>query len=291
MVYEIKNLVNGIVWGEALRWRGDKLYWSDIMGKKVMRTDINGNIEKLADVQAMPSGLGFLPDNSLLIVSAGNFKLMTWTENNLNEYIDISGLSMGVNDMVVDKRGNAYIGAYGFDITKYKAGDAAGWLILVKPGEKPKLVGKDERLRSPNGIVITPDGKTLIVADTIGKQLIAFDVQQDGDLTNYRLWASMEYGPDGICMDTDGAIWAATPNNSEVVRVAEGGQLLERIPFDNTPLCCTLGGTNRTILFVVTVPAHRNLSPNDLSDPEKQQARAASKIDMVQVSVSGAGIP
>jgi sugar lactone lactonase YvrE len=286
--YEIKKLAEGFVWGEGLRWYGDKLYWSDIMGKKVFRTDLNGNMEKIADIPANPTGLGFLPNGNLIIVSAGESKLLQWTENDMKEYADIKGLSIQVNDMVVDKKGYAYVGAYGFEITNYQGGPAEGWLILVKPGEKPKAVGKGAGLMGPNGIVVSPDGKTLIAADTVAKQFIAFDIQEDGDLINGRVWAKTEYGPDGICIDAEGAIWAAMPHNSEVVRVAEGGKILERIPFDSTPLCCTLGGKDRKTLFVVTVPAHKS---EDLSKPEQHIDKAGSKIYTTQVSVSGAGCP
>jgi len=284
----MKTLLEGIVWGEGLRWHKDKLWFSDIYGKKVMRVDMDGNSETVIDVPAMPSGLGFLSDGRLLIV-AGDGKLLRVDPDGLFVVADLSDMARCTNDMVVDAKGNAYIGCYGYDIRSYKGGPANGWITLVTPEGEVSVAGED--MMCPNGMVITPDGKTLIAADTLAKELVAYTIEENGLLSNRCVWAEMPAGPDGIGLDAEGAVWAASPNTGEIIRVKEGGELLERIPCTDTPLCCTLGGVDRRTLFIITVPVHNSSSTEELSGPDAAQNEAGSKIDIMTVSVSGAGYP
>ena len=292
MTYETRILLKeGIEWGEGARWYGDKLFFSDIYGKKVMSVDLNGKSEIVANVPGMPSGLGFLPDGRLLIVSGMDGTLYVNGSNGLTAYACIyKGLAeaKGINDMVVDTKGNAYVGTYGFDITQYKGGPAEGWITLVTPDGKMRVAGGG--MMCPNGIVITPDGKTLIAADTFTKQLIAYTIESDGSLTGCHVWAQLDSGPDGIAMDAEGFVWAATPNANEVIRVKEGGEITDRVKMSNTPLTCALGGPERRKLFVVTVAAHDTGSTEALSDPSKAQNKR-SYIEVTDVKVPGGGCP
>jgi sugar lactone lactonase YvrE len=289
MVYETKVLLDGLVWGEGPRWHEDKLWFSDIFGKKVMNVDINGEAEIIVDMPTMPSGLGWLPDNRLLIVS-GDGKLLRLDPEGLSVAADLSKLAVGINDMVVDNKGRAYVGSYGYDVRNYKPGDSVkAWVSLITPDGNLRIVG--DKMICPNGMVITADGHTLIVADTFTKQLIAFGIEPDGSLTNRRVWAQMDSGPDGICMDAEGAIWAATPNAGEVIRLREGGEVTRRIKVSTTPLACMLGGPERRTLFIVTVPAHNELDSDTLNNSAAAQSKQGSCIEIVEVEVPGAGRP
>jgi sugar lactone lactonase YvrE len=289
IINETKILVDqGIEWGEGPRWheREGVLYFSDIMGKKVMKTDLEGHAEIVVEVPGMPSGTGFLPDGRLLIVSGMDGKLFTQETSGLVEYADIyKGIdgTMGVNDMVVNKNGNAYVGCYGYDITKYRGGPAPGWVALITPDKKVLKVGED--IMCPNGMVITPDGSTLIAADTIGRLLIAWTIEADGTLSGRRIFAQLEDGPDGIGIDEEGAVWAALPHMKEVVRVLDGGEITHQVKMAHKPLACMLGGENRKTLFIVTVSAE------DINDPGAL-AEKCSYVEYVEnIEVSGAGQP
>ncbi len=284
---ESKVLIDeGIVWGEGPRWHEGELYFSDIMGMKVMKTGLDGNLEKVVDIPGMPSGLGFLPDGRLLIVSGLDGTLYTHENNGIVEYADIyTGLegTMGINDMVVDKNGNAYVGCYGYDITKYAGGPAPGWIALITPDQKIIKAGED--IMCPNGMVITSDGSTLIAADTIARVLVAWNIESDGTLSERRIFAQLEDGPDGIALDAEGAIWAALPNIKEVVRVLEGGEITHRISMTNKPLACMLGGEDRKTLFIVTVSA------DEINDPLALTEKSSYIEYVDNIEVSGAGLP
>jgi sugar lactone lactonase YvrE len=284
-----KTLVGqGIVWGEGPRWVAaeNKLYFADIMGQKILRTDLYGNLETVVEVPGMPSGSGFLPDGRLLIVSGLDGTLYTFDGSGLTEYVDIYGElegTEGINDMVVNKNGGAYVGCYGYDITQYAGGPAPGWIAYVTPDQKVIKTGDD--VMCPKGMVITPDGKTLIVADTIARLLLAWDIEADGTLANRRVFAELEDGPDGIALDAEGAVWAALPNIKEVVRVQDGGQITHRVNMKNKPLAVMLGGADRKTLFIVTVISE------DINNPLEQTDRASYIEYIEDIEVSGAGLP
>ena len=180
----MKEYVNGIVWGEGLRWYDGNLYFSDIYGQTVYRAAENKKeiVIKLGD---MPSGLGFLQDGSMLIVSGGQKKILRLQEGAAHVYADFSDDCVGLNDMAVDAKGHAYIGAYGFEIQHYRGGKAEGWLYHISPSGKDEKVC--EGLMAPNGIAVTPNGKTLIVADTFQKALFAFVLDENGKVDYNKL--------------------------------------------------------------------------------------------------------
>jgi sugar lactone lactonase YvrE len=289
MNYVTKILLDELVWGESPRWHERKLWFSDIFGKKVMNVDFSGKAESVVDVPNLPSGLGWLPDGRLLIVS-GDGRILRQDPSGLSAVTDLSKLAVGINDMVVDHKGRAYVGSYGYDVRSYKPDqEVEAWITLVTPEGDVRVVA--DKMICPNGMVITSDGNMLIAADTFAKQLVAFNIEEDGSLTGRRVWAYMEAGPDGICIDAEGAIWAATPNRGEVIRLREGGEVTHRIKVSTTPLACMLGGPERRTLFIVTVDAHNDLDVDTLSNPEAAQIKRGSRIEVVDVEVPGAGLP
>lgn len=284
---ETKILIDqGIIWGEGPRWHEGTLYFSDILGKQVMKTDLNGNAAVVIEVPGMPSGTGFLPDGRLLIVSGVDGKLFTKEKDRLEEYVDIyKELAdiKGINDMVVHKNGNAYVGCYGYDITKYNGGPAPGYIALVTPEQRIKKVGYD--IMCPNGMVIDLDNNLLVAADTIARLLIAWKIEIDGTLSERRIFAQLEDGPDGIALDSQGAIWAALPHSKEVVRVLEGGEITHRIQLSHKPLACILGGNERKTLFIISVSA------DDINDPKGLKEKCTTIEYVEDIEVSGAGCP
>ncbi len=273
-------LLGGLVFPEGPRWRDGKLWLSDQHAHRVLTVDLQGNTEQLATVDEIPSGLGFLPDGSLIIVSERDQRLLRWTPESLSLYADLSGLATGLlNDMVVDAQGRAYVG----DDPIQVGAEITTGLVLVPPDGHPRQVA--EGLHYPNGMVITPDGGTLIVAETFGAALTAFDIAENGDLSNQRTWATLAEGvlPDGICLDAEGAIWVASVFGGEFIRIQEGGAVLDRIAVPGRwAVACILGGEARTTLFLL-------LAETTLED--LAQGRSNGSIETVEVAVPGAGWP
>lgn len=282
-------LLENLGFPEGPRWHQGRLWFSDFRQRRVRAVDLDGNVEVILELDDQPSGLGWLPDGSLLVVSMIKQKLLRLHHNQLSELADLSGLaSHWCNDMVVDSRGNAYVGNFGAPLETPAAKLAE--IILVKPDGTAKVVAQD--MAFPNGAVITPDEKTLIVGETYAARLTAFDIEPDGSLSNRRIWAQFDdlgivrerktlvgrVLPDGICLDQEGAIWVASPNaNAEVVRVKQGGAILDRITVDTVPYACMLGGDDQKTLFIMT----SNLAkPGDIG-----------KIETIRVDVPGAGFP
>ena len=278
---ERTTLIDGIYFGEGPRWRDGHLYLSDFYAHEVLKVGLDGRRERIAHVPQQPSGLGWLPDGSMLIVSMKDRKLMRLAGGTLAEYADLSPLAnWHCNDMVVAADGRAWVGNFGYDHYNEPEEKTAN-LVRVDPDRSIHLADKD--LRFPNGSVITPDGRTLIVGETRGKRLTAWDIGKDGTLANRRLWADLgENFPDGICLDAEGAIWVADPRNRETIRVTEGGAVTHRISTgDYGSFACMLGGEDRKTLFICTAPG---------SGPKAAEARKG-RVEYVRVDVPGAGLP
>jgi sugar lactone lactonase YvrE len=247
---DLHVLLTGLVSGESPRWHDGRLWFSDFAAHEIIAVDLGGHSEVIARVPGMPMGLGFLPDGRLLAVSARDGRLLAaGPEGSLETYAGLSGLSGHPwSDMVIDGRGNAYIGNIGFDFPA--AEFAPGILALATPGGAVRQVATG--LAFANGMAITPDGTTLILAETYAHRLTAFDIAADRSLTGQRVWAELPGGfPDGICLDADGAVWYADVPRKRCVRVAEGGKLLHAIDLDRGCFACALGGPDRQTLFLM----------------------------------------
>ena len=247
---ELQILMTGIAFGESPRWHDDRLWFSDWGAQEIIAVDIEGNSEVIVRMPSFPFCIDFLPEGRLLIVSASDRLLLRREhDGSLVTHTDLSSLSEHPwNDIVVDGRGNAYVGNIGFD---FPAGEfAPGTLALVSPNGSARQVA--DGVAFPNGIVVTPDNSTLIVAESYANSLTAFDIAADGSLSNRRVWADLDNGvPDGICLDTEGAIWYGDVPNKRCVRVREGGEVLQTIELDRGCFACMLGGVDRRTLFLV----------------------------------------
>lgn len=236
---------------EAPRWHNNAFYFSDFNHRLVRRINSDGTIDEIARVADQPSGLGWLPDGRLLIVSMANHRLLIQEDNGeLREYADLSRIATGVcNDMVVDRRGRAYVGNFGGTNITLESKVTAKLAMVDIDGSVS--VAADE-LYFPNGAVITADGSTLIIAETLAQRLTAFDIDRDGKLLNRRIWADIAPAhPDGICLDREGGIWVATVYN-EVIRVEAGGNITNRIQTPDGCYACTLGGKDGRCLYLCT---------------------------------------
>jgi sugar lactone lactonase YvrE len=278
----LTTLLDGLRFGEGPRWHDGKLYFSDMHANHVMTVDLEGRSSIVCEVPNNPSGLGWLPDGTMLVVSMTDRKLMRMERGGaLKVHADLSALALfHCNDMVVDSKGRAYVGNFGYDLHKGEK-PRGTVLIMVTPEGQARVVADD--LMFPNGTVITPDGRTLIVGESFGRRLSAFDIAADGSLANRRVWADLEKNvPDGIALDAAGAIWAASPMSSEVIRVKQGGEVTERIKVATDAFACMLGGADRKTLFVLTSAS---------SDPAVCLANATGKVEITKVDVPGAGLP
>lgn len=281
MTHDARLVLDGLVFPEGPRWQEGRLWFSDMHAHEVVAVTPDGERETIVEVPNQPSGLGFLPDGRLLIVSMIDRKLLRLDPDGLWEVADISDHApYHCNDMVTDAEGNCYIGNFGFDLTDGSP-PRATTMVLVRPQGESQVVA--DGLQFPNGTVITPDGKTLIVGESWGQRLTAFDIEDDATLSNQRVWAELGLPPDGIALDAEGAIWVAVPTNpGALVRVAEGGEVLERIDVpDMGAYACMLGGDERKTLFSLEAPSS-NPQPGD---PRRGRIRA------FDVEVGGAGLP
>jgi sugar lactone lactonase YvrE len=275
-------LIEGLCFAEGPRWHDGKLWFSDMHAHRVMTVDLSGRSETIVEVAQQPSGLGWLPDGRLLVVSMLDRRLLRLEGTTLVEVADLHRLATcHCNDMVVDASGRAYVGNFGFDLNAPQWEFRHAEVILVTPDGQARVVA--DQMSFPNGSVITPDGKTLIVGESFAARLTAFDIQPDGGLANRRVWAALEHGtPDGICLDAENAVWYASPVSNECVRVAEGGRVLDRIPLSMGGFACMLGGPDRRTLFICTAAD---------SHPERCAAMRSGRIETLRVDTPGAGLP
>jgi sugar lactone lactonase YvrE len=204
----------------------------------------------------LPFSIDWLPDGRLVIASGGDRPFVRMeTDGSLVTHAETGDLSRrGWNEIVVDGRGNAYINAAGFDLMG--GGEfAPGIVALVTADGSTQQVADD--IAFPNGMAVTPDNTTLIVADSYAKRLTAFAIDPDGTLSSRRVWADLGDGvPDGICIDAEGAVWYADVPNQRCVRVREGGEVLQTIDADRGCFACMLGGTDGTTLFMMANEWH-----------------------------------
>jgi len=250
-------LLEGLRVGESPRWHDERLWLSNWGAQEVVAVDLDGKSEVIQRVDTtIPFSIDWLPDGRLLVVSGPESLLLRReADGSLVTHADLRDLgATGFNEIVVDGRGNAYVNGAGFDLMG--GGEfAPGIVAVVSPDGAARQVA--DEIAFPNGMAVTPDGSTLIVADSYAKALTAFDIDSDGSLSNRRAWAELGDGvPDGICVDVEGAVWYADVPNKRCVRVREGGDILQTVETDRGCFACMLGGPNGTTLFVLAAEWH-----------------------------------
>ena len=278
---ELKILLTDLTFAEGPRWHKGRLWFSDFYAHEVIAVDEKGQRETIINVPEQPSGLGWAPNEELLVVSMRNQKILKLKNNELIEHADLSAhANYWCNDMVVDENGGAYVGNFGFNRHANEKPKGTT-LVYVSPSGEPSIAAND--LWFPNGTVITPDNTTLIVAETRGRCLTAFNIARDGSLNGRRIFAATEnMYPDGICLDAEGAVWVADPQNKEIIRIRDGSEITDRISLgDRGAYACMLGGEDKRTLFVCT---------NVGSGPEIA-SKKSGKIETLRVDIPGAGLP
>ena len=280
----LELLVDGVDFGEGPRWHDGRLWYADFHQRAIYAVSMDGQRAAVhGGLGDRPSGLGWLPDGRLLVVSMEERKVLRDDAGGegLVEHADLSGVATGLcNDMVVAADGTAYVGNFGFD---YEHGGrfSTADLALVRPDGSVSVAASG--LRFPNGSVITPDGRTLIVGESFGAGYEAFTIASDGTLTDRRRWADVPgMAPDGCTLDESGAIWFADALGSQVVRVREGGEVVDRIPTPMPTFACALGGDDGRSLFVLCAPSSR---------PDEVAGAGAGRVLVGRVDVPHAGLP
>jgi len=275
----------GLAFGEGPRWHDGRLWFSDMHGHEVVAfRPSDATLDTVVEVPGAPSGLGWDTAGRLLVVSMDDRRLLRLDGGALSEVADLSGYTPHpINDMVVSASGTAYIGSFGFDL--HGGGELTTAVVLaVDTTTGEHRIAADE-MRFPNGMVITPDGSTLIVGESFGMCLTAFTIGADGSLSDRREFAALTggVGPDGICLDAEGCVWVASPGTHEFVRVREGGEIVERISSDDRlAIACMLGDDDRCTLYMLTSKG---------LDPEKAKTLRTGRLEKARVEVPGAGRP
>jgi sugar lactone lactonase YvrE len=273
-------LLDGLLVGESARWHEDRLWFSHWGTPEVVAVDSDGNSEVMCRVPAtVPFSIDWLPDGRLLVVSGPEGLLLRQeADGSLVTHADLTGLSEhSWNEIVVDASGNAYVNSINFDFMG--GGEfAPGILAIVGPDGLVRQVA--DGLAFPNGMVITPDGSTLIVAESFAGKLTAFDIAPDGNLSNRRVWADLGEGGDGICIDGEGAIW--TPAMRKCVRVREGGEVLDSVELDRFCFACMLGGPDGNTLHIMAAEWH---------GPERMFDQRTGQVLTVEAPAPHAGRP
>ncbi|GAB3200180.1 SMP-30/gluconolactonase/LRE family protein [Geodermatophilus arenarius] len=274
------TLAGGLGFPEGPRWHDGRLWFSDFHDRRVRTLAPDGVLTTVLDLDDAPSGLGWTPEGTLLVVAMTRRALLEVAGGRPVVRADLTGLTRSrANDLVVDAAGRAYVSSFGFDLVGGAPVEPTG-LVRVDPDGAASVVAED--LRFPNGMALTGDGRTLVVAETYGARLTAFDVADDGSLSGRRVFAETPgLAPDGICLDAEGHVWFATARTAEVLRVREGGEVTGRVPVGSgsPSYACTLGGDDGRTLFVCTAPTWAEGGPR------------AGRVEAARVDVPRAGRP
>lgn len=267
-------LADDFCFGEGPRWFEGLLWFSDMLGEAVHTSDMRGSLTTLPLPGHSPSGLGFRPDGSLLIASAEDRLVLRYDGEAVQTVASLDALApANLGDMVIDRAGRAYIGSQAF---------SGGVIIRLDPDDTATVVATD--LDFPNGMAITPDHRTLIVAESMARRLTAYTIEDDGTLTGRRVFAAALDGPpDGIALDAAGGVWTSMTLAHQFERIIEGGEVTDRIDMgDRVAIACTLGGPERRTLFL--------LSSTD-AYPKRLIGTKLSRLDAVLVEAPGVGLP
>ena len=275
MLSQFEVVAGGLAFPESPRWHAGHLYLSEKRAGRVLRVDGDGTVSTVAEVAGEPGGLGWTPDGDMLVVAMARRSVVRIAADGAQHLVaDLSAITTcKCNDMIVDSNGNAYVGDFGYDLL-HGAPPAPGVLALARPDGSSQIVATD--IHFPNGCAITPD-RELIVAESAANRLTAFRIADDGTLTDRRLFADLGADvPDGICLDADGAVWIADPLHNAVVRIADGGEVLDRRTTEQGAFACELGGDDGCTLFVCTYDAAASASP---------EPQPVGKVEVTRVEV------
>ena len=286
-----KLLAEGLYFGEGPRWRNGRLWFSDFYDHAVKSLDSSGNVRIELEIDDQPSGLGWLPDGRLLVVAMHRRQLLRVDPDGVKVHADLSHVAPHhTNDMVVDSTGRAYVGNFGFPLDAELKARGVESVIADHPTTNLARVDPDGRvhvaaadMHFPNGCVITADGRTMIVAETLAMRLTAFDIGADGTLANRRVWAMLGMrAPDGICLDANGHVWIANAIAPECLLIAPGGAIVATVQTDQPCFACMLGGPDRRTLYMMTAPS----SSADVASTARR-----GHVMCVEVETPGAGRP
>ena len=280
---EISVLVDGLAFGEGPRWHDGRLFLSDMHAHRVLSVDAtDGSTTVVAEHDSPLSGIGWLPDGRLLVVAMDG-AVLRLDASGLVVHADVTALAPhGINDMIVHPAGWAWVGQFGYD-RHAGATPAPSPLIRVDPDGTASVAADD--MMVANGMAITPDGRTLIVAESAGRRLTTFAIGPHGTLTDRTVFAELPHAPDGMCLDAEGAVWAACVTASRYARVLAGGEIVDTVELEppRRAVACVLGGPDRRTLYLLTA--------DTLGEADASRALMTARVEQVRVDVPGAGLP
>jgi sugar lactone lactonase YvrE len=285
-------LPSGYTWTECPRWHGGRFYFSDELSGRVLAVEPGGEPETVVDLRSrhgidssevIAVGTGFLPDGRLLINSMLERVTLVWDGSTLDTYADFTSITdTPINDIVVDADGRAYVSQIGYDVFHGEPFRQAP-IMIIEPDGRTRIAHEAGLMSGPNGMAISEDGSVLVVAEPNAKRISAFDRDPFGALTGRRVFVQLEHAPDGICMDVDGAVWAALPYGGGAVRILEGGQIDARVSVPpergGKAIACVLGDEDRKTLYICC--------GFDMLDFEKSRRESKGSIWTARVSVPG----
>lgn len=273
------GLGQGLRFPESPRWHNGRLWFIDIHGNAIKSVSLDGDLRTELELAFKPNGLGFMPDGSVVFSDALNLAMKRWDGRTLHDHASLEGAAVFcLSDANTDAQGRTFFGDIGYNFWNPDAAPV-DTCVIARIDASGAVCKVAEGLEFPNGIVFTPDGKTLIVAETNAFRLTAFDVDADGNLSNRRVFAALPEGvqPDGICLDAEGAVWLANPaGNPAVLRVREGGEVTDRITLETHAYAVMLGGPDGRHLFICTSASH---------DPAEIADNPSARILVMEVSV------
>lgn len=281
---KVDRLLDGLVFPEAPRWHNGVLWFSDMFARRVMTVNLIGHAEVIAELDDEPSGLGFLPDGTPLVVLMNRRQIVRLDGSNVRVHVDLNHIpATFLNDMVVTSNGRSYVDSI---VRKAKGDIGTDKIVLIEPDGRSRVAADNDEfslMATPNGLVITPDEKTMIFASTGHFRLAAMSIEPDGSLSRPRVFAETPgVAPDGICLDAEGAVWVGGLDSNQFLLVRDGGQVAESISMeDRVAVACLLAGPDRRTLFLLSARGQRG----------HFRERSEGFIDVVSVDVPGAGWP